>query len=93
MTAKPQGVLWVCTCCLFARESEGCADHKCDRTPWNLEPDTDITAGLMDSEHECCQPWDEESECECERITFSKASCDACGSKLAGTRHAYTWWE
>lgn len=31
-------------------------------------------------------------ECECERIEFSSGWCDGCGTRLAGSRNAFTFW-
>ena len=92
---QPQGVLWVCVECLFAREGDGAEPCGCEPpcVPWSREPATDVTAGL-----DCGIPdhWsdehDEHSE-QCETRDFSWSPCDGCGCPLGGTRHAYTWWE
>lgn len=56
----------------------------------------DVTAGIMREEHaeDCFNRTDTHGdyECECEQITFSKSSCDGCGSHLAGAREALTIW-
>lgn len=77
-----------------------------DTPPWALYDLADgtptmtargISSGLMASEHaEDCDfrlsngdlecTWDGE----CETTTFSRSFCDACGSRLAGTRHGMT---
>lgn len=87
--------LWVCSDCLLARESEG-TEHP-DREPWGEIPEGHtVTAGLLWEEHadDCANraagTW--VAECECERQTFSWASCDTCGSTLGGERHAYALW-
>lgn len=77
-----------------------------DRQPWGLYDLADgtptmtargISPGLMASEHaeDCaCRTSNGDEECtydgECEQTTFSHSRCDACGSTLAGTRHAMT---
>lgn len=90
----PQGTLWVCTTCLLVRESTDVDEDwcSCGHTPWEREPTTDVTIGLLAAEHECGGAWERDGECDCERIEFSPKACDACGCHLAGTRHAYTWW-
>jgi hypothetical protein len=90
LTRTAQGVLWVCTDCLFAREGEAPENPHCE--PWDIEGETDVTVGLM-----CEAPdhfdTDPDGHTEgCETVDFSTSSCDACGCHLAGTRHAYTWW-
>ena len=92
---KPQGVLWVCVDCLFAREGDGLGDGcSCGNTPWQREPDTDVSLGLGVEDHDC--GWDGEADMpcdgDCERDEFSIWPCHACDCHLAGSRHAYTWW-
>lgn len=90
----PVGTLWVCTCCLFAREGDGdgCdGNGGCEGNPWAELADTDeVTLGLTFEEHSC-EPGAE--ECDCERKEFSWSSCDGCGSSLGGHRQAYTLWQ
>lgn len=84
-TATPQGTLWVCDDCLFAREGDGTENP--DREPWGLEPDTDVTAGLTWDEHSCGDAeanFRDGIECECEQIEFTWSDCEGCGSTLAG---------
>jgi hypothetical protein len=93
---KPQGVLWVCVGCLFAREGDAPDDpcgHEPEHVPWQREPATDVTYGL-----DCGIPdhWETDPDAhseQCETRDFVRSSCDGCGCPLAGTRHAYTWWE
>lgn len=77
-----------------------------DVQPWALYDLSDgsptltargISSGLMASEHadDCAfRTSDGQEDCtwdgECEQITFSRSRCDACGTHLAGTRHAMT---
>jgi len=96
--AVPGGTLWVCSCCLFASEGDGCPhEHKYE--PWGRERDTDITKGLDWSDHEdpagCERKFRDCSGegCDCERIEHSSRICDGCGDPSHGERHAYTWWE
>lgn len=89
-----QGVLWVCTGCLLAREGDGSEPCGCEPThvPWNREPDTDVSVGAScDVLHHQDGDTDEHTEV-CETRDFSSSPCDACGCPLAGSRHAYTWW-
>ena len=96
MTQKPQpqGTLWVCAHCLFAREGDGLEEPcGCDTpcVPWARKNDTDVTLGAFEhSEH--CTEEDREEGCDCTRIDFSWSSCDGCGCPLAGEREAYVWW-
>jgi|SRR5665647_2484950 len=93
---QPQGVIWVCVTCMLVRENDeptepcGC-EPACE--PWAREPDTDVTYGLNCGipDHWSDKP-DEHTE-QCERIEFTRSSCDGCGCPLGGTRHAYTWWD
>lgn len=89
-TAKPIGTAWVCVDCLMADEGDGPVEGA-DCAPWSRIGDCDVTPGLLEEEHSswCENP----EECECEVDTFSRSSCDGCGSHLAGERHAYTMWE
>jgi hypothetical protein len=90
----PIAVLWVCDCCLFAAEADGCEHHQCDREPWNLIPDGDVTCGLLSEEHECGrETGDGPEECDCESREFSRSTCDGCGQPLAGSRSAFTQWQ
>jgi hypothetical protein len=94
----PQGVLWVCDDCMFAREGEGNPDRPSALPEeWSRELSTDVTLGMLWSEHaEGCpnhkaKTW--VAECDCERTEFSTLACDACGDWHHGARHAYTWWD
>jgi hypothetical protein len=96
------GTIWVCLCCLFAREGDGCAgQHEHTDEPWALidsDPSVRVTAGMSWEEHagDCANRRATHSridDCDCERDSFSASSCDGCGSALAGERHAYTLWK
>lgn len=91
--AEPQGVIWVCTACLFAREGDGGEPCSCGNVPWSREPDLDVSLGRGTDEcgHDLDSEHDEHSE-QCETRDFDTYPCAACGCHLAGTRHAYTWW-
>jgi hypothetical protein len=96
MKEIPLGVIWVCECCLFARESEGCQHHDCDREPWSLIADDDsitsVTIGMLSIDHDCVDDNGRAEECDCEVRKFSRSSCDGCGNPLDGPRQAYTIW-
>jgi hypothetical protein len=88
--------LWVCQCCLFAREGDGdgCdGNGGCAGDPWRLlteaGPGYSVTAGMLREEHECPEDAD---ECDCETRSFSWSPCDGCGSPLGGARYAYAFW-
>lgn len=101
--AEPQGTLWVCYDCLIANVNDEWPQSfpemqpelrrwwEYDRPlPWSIEFDTDVTPGLMDEHHgDWCIDRD---ACECAGIEFSHSACHGCGSQLAGSRFAYTWW-
>jgi hypothetical protein len=80
---------------MFAAEyGEEPTDRRADEPPvWALEPDTDVTMGGEHAEG-CVNGPDgtRDDDCDCETREFSWSSCDACGSHLGGTRHAYTCW-
>lgn len=91
------GDIWVCQCCALSHANgECCADdsHGGDeREPWSeIGPDVEVTAGLLDEQHECGVTFADRDECECERREFSWSRCDGCGSFLAGHRYAHTLW-
>jgi len=93
-------ILWVCTRCMLARE-HGTQENCCDGwwhdactcpEPWNLEPTTDVAAGLLWEEHSCGRDesnW-HNTECNCDTREHVTAECDACGDPSHGKRHAYT---
>jgi hypothetical protein len=102
MNSEPVDVIWVCDCCLFVAvngDESGCRDYYGHVDGDENHPDglcmlmrMDDTYGMLDSEHECGIPYDapDGRECDCETVTFSRSACDGCGSRLAGTRHAFT---
>lgn len=96
---KPQGTLWVCVDCLMmAANDEAPTDpQEGQPEPWAIENATDVTMGLIGTEHECTEKGTEwahgvADDCDCETREFSWSPCDACGSTLGGSRHAFTWW-
>ena len=90
------GTIWVCVDCLMA-DANGEMPADPDPTepePWALWDGlgrTHIVApGMMREDHyDDCDPDD---ECGCERQDFSWQHCDGCGSRLGGSREAYTFW-
>lgn len=77
------GTLWVCTDCCLAREGDG-PTEEVEHEPWGLLDDTyQVGLGLTEEAHE--------KGCTCAHIDFSYSDCDACGSDLGGTRHAYSY--
>jgi hypothetical protein len=81
------GTIWVCVDCMFIHEN-GETSGEPDREPWCvLEPNEHVCMGMARDEHAEC---DEHDECECETQEFSWQSCDGCGSRLGGSRHAFT---
>ena len=94
-TSVAIGTIWVCLCCLFAREGDGdgCdGNGGCAGDPWAEIPDGyTVTLGMFREEHaDGCKEGD---ECDCERRTFSWRPCEGCGSSLGGERQAYTLWQ
>lgn len=96
---EPQGEVWVCTCCMLIRENgECCEDHGANERAadglWSRMKGIDVTHGMLFSEHACGKTSDDNSfDCDCETREFSQSSCDGCGNRSHGTRHAYTWWK
>lgn len=87
------GTLWVCVDCHMAREGDG-PTEEVEHEPWGLLDDTyQVGRGLTEEAHdESCTPdMQDEGSCTCEHIDFSYSDCDACGSDLGGTRHAYSY--
>ena len=89
--------IWVCVDCFFEHHLPG-ENAEATGEEWCNYPDAkmgDITAGILcdraDDDYHMCESA-EHSE-ECETISFSWSRCDACGSTLGGTRHAFTIWE
>lgn len=92
---EPQGVIWVCDCCTLTRENgECCEDHaRHSDGLWSRERDTEVTHGMMYEWHACGKSTDDNGyDCDCEIREMVRSSCDGCGNRLHGTRHAYTWW-
>ena len=86
---------WVCEDCLMAENGYETPNAECE--PFGLATADEVwTAGLTWDEHEndcpnrAAESWVD--DCECERREFSWTACDACGSHLGGSRHAYTVW-
>lgn len=95
---EPTVTQWVCPCCFILH----CNGDRCE-CPSEDHPDglmglfegLELTAGMLREEHadDCFNPYDEsEYECDCETDSFSRSSCDGCGSHLGGERHAMTGW-
>lgn len=98
------GIIWVCQCCMLIHANGECCaddDHGGDGVePWAAKPDDySVTMGLLASEHhKDCDVykeggWPVNYECDCERIEFSSSSCEGCGSRLAGSRYAFAYWQ
>lgn len=97
MSTLTHSTLWVCVGCLTYAELDDLLPET-DRTPWGLYRGGRAFLGLHSSEHaDDCPNRDygtgaDWAECECDRITYSRRSCDGCGSSLHGARYAYTSW-
>ncbi len=89
------GPVVICQCCMLVHANgEGCAEHDGPDPLNKIQRPYSITAGLLADEHdESCTAADREAGCDCERIEFSRATCDGCGEHLAGTRYRVTLWE
>lgn len=93
-----EGTLWVCVDCMILHAN---GEQPTDPQPGEPEPLSAIpphhtvTAGLLSEEHHdgCAYVGGTADECECAEINFSSASCEGCGSHLAGERHALTLWQ
>lgn len=91
--------LWVCVDCLMAdANGETLDDMTAERAAelWqNIPERAAVSMGLLWDEHadDCPNRAAGEwvHECECEQDSFSWHPCDACGSRLGGYRHAYTY--
>lgn len=83
---------WVCQCCTLVAANGECCDsstHGGDSMePLGLAKSADSWVLGGDHNDECDR--DDNSDCDCETIEFSKSQCDGCGSWLAGKRHAMT---
>lgn len=98
--AAPQGTMWVCESCMLT-DASGELPEDLDSTqpePWALwdgAPLGATTPGMLSAEHEC--GWDGDcgrtDECDCEYRSHDTSDCDGCGSRLDGTRFAYTYWQ
>jgi hypothetical protein len=63
-------------------------------TLWDGAPMGATTPGMLSAEHECGWDGDQDRpECDCETRTFATGDCDGCGTRLAGARFAYTYWQ
>ena len=97
VTVIDLGVLWACADCLLVRETGEVPDVTLDEVPWSaleLAAGETVAAGMDWSEHDDTCPNRAAGmgvdDCDCETREFSTLPCDTCGSRLAGTRHAYT---
>ncbi|ACQ80763.1 hypothetical protein Bcav_2514 [Beutenbergia cavernae DSM 12333] len=83
------GVLWVCMDCMLTRETG--EPQNGDREPWSTGFDgVEVAHGVPESEHTCGHDG-VTTECGCAVADFATAPCDACGTWLAGERHAYAY--
>ncbi len=46
----------------------------------------------FDTDRGMARQWTGCADCSCETLEFSSRSCDTCGSRYAGSRHAVTFW-
>lgn len=100
--AQESWTLWVCTNCIHHHANGECGDCHNEDGHEGGEPlsllSNHVTMGMLNSEHheECevriTDEWTNNEECDCDRDTFSKSSCDGCGSDYRGERHAMTEW-
>lgn len=104
MKELPSVTQWACQCCTLVMANRECCDsdsHGGD----GKEPLSDIpygahtTLGMHAEDHDrTCANWQDDYEyrpmveCDCDRMSFSWRSCDACGSNLGGSRHAFVVW-
>ena len=92
-TSTDLGTIWACVDCMFVHAS-GETEGEPDRAPWGiLEGGQHVTLGLTYGEHTCGKGQDHDRECDCETEEFSWSTCEGCGSRLGGSRHAFTLWE
>ena len=104
-TKEPTTVQWVCVCCFVAHCNGDLCQCPPEDHPagvMGLFEGLEPTAGMLREEHdchaddcesdECEQECERPDECDCETNTFSTSSCDGCGSRLHGERHAVTGW-
>lgn len=96
-TTTAQGIIWVCTDCMFAHANGEVSDDRPADVPelwalWADEPVGSVTMGIGSGEHSDGCEGDWEQGCYCEITPFSHSRCDGCGSTLEGARHAFTWW-
>jgi hypothetical protein len=92
---------WLCTDCHLANagysaeEIGQSGDPETDGPLSLLEVGTILFAGIHDEEHECeNRPISHVSHVGCgeEERDFDTTPCDGCASRLAGSRHAATFW-
>lgn len=95
--------LSLCQCCMLVLANGECCDqdHGTEHYPEPLViiPATDnVTLGLLQDEHaEACEfkatgVYAAGYECDCEKLGFSWAACDGCGSRMGGDRYGATGW-
>jgi hypothetical protein len=99
--------IWVCTNCIHHHANGECGDCHDPDGHEGGEPlsllSNHVTMGMVSEEHseDCLRnteggnsPDDYgcEYECDCETNTYSRFSCDGCGSVYHGERHAMTEW-
>lgn len=89
---------WVCETCYVTHHGYDAHElgHEHDESPLGLiEVGTVITDGMLARDHECESRWIGHRSvlgCGEETRDFDEAQCEGCASRLAGTRHALTFW-
>jgi hypothetical protein len=89
---------WVCEDCYLAHAgySPDETGHGSGETPLGLlETGTFVTDGMPPSDHDCEDRWvGHRSVIDCgeEIRDFDTSTCEGCGSRVAGARHALTFW-
>lgn len=99
-TAEQHATLWICTDCLILHANGDYPDFLDVGVDRVLEVKAQrgiegghLTLGMMKDEHECDYEVDwSAGHCECEDRSFSWSACDACLTRLGGSRHAATYW-
>lgn len=100
MTLNPETAFtaWVCETCYLTHHGYTLDElgETPDETPMGLlEVGTVVTDGMLADDHECESRWvGHRSVLDCGEETrdFATETCEGCASRLAGTRHALTFW-
>jgi hypothetical protein len=97
-TEEQSYTIWVCRDCMHHHANGECGSCHAPEgheggEPLSMTDPRYLAAGMMRSKHRGENFCGDVDQCDCETDTFSRSSCEGCGSYLHGERHAMTVFE